>query len=300
MILSVDIGATKTVVAGYQDGEITRLDRFLTPADPEQEVEKIVSSVSAAGLTDKISAAGLGAPGPLDPERGVILNPPNLPGWKGFPLAESLHDALGVPVLLENDANVGALGEAIHGSGTGYRSLFYLTISTGIGSGIVVDGHIFGGHRGIAGEVWAIEPGHFTGDPTGDNLIERASGPGLIRTAKKLIAEGVQSELEAEALDTAALLSAADRGDPVAVRTLESGQNAMAGLVVSVLCILAPECVVLAGGLCTEPHWFVEPIRQKVSEWLSIPELTEIPIMRGALWDSAVLYGAAELGANRP
>ena len=233
----------------------------------------------------------------MDPVSGEILAPPNLPGWRNFPLTGRLQDELNLPVRLENDANVGALGEAVYGTGAGYQSIFYLTISTGIGSGLVIDGRIFGGHRGIAGEVYAVEPGHFYGRNGDENLNELASGPGLVRCARRRLANGEKSSLTALAddFDTPELLAAAEAGDTVARATLEAGRDAIAGLLTTVLFTIAPESIVLAGGLCTESRWFVDPVRERVKAWMSIPELAQVPIERAKLWDRAVLYGAAQL-----
>lgn len=293
----MDIGATKTVVALYEDELMTEVERFLTAKTPAEEVVLIVQAVQKHDLAAKATAVGMGAPGPLDPRAGVILAPPNLPGWRNFPLVDRVSAELGLPAQLENDATAGALGEALHGSGAGYDSMFYLTISTGIGAGMIIDGRIFGGHRGIAGEVFAVEPGHFTGEAGGDNVNELASGPGLVRCAKRRIASGQASSLAAlnEDWDTRELFAAVDAGDPVATETLEAGRNAIAGLLTTVLFTFAPDSIVLAGGLCTDNTWFVDPVREKVRHWMTIPELAEVPIERATLWDKAVLYGAAEL-----
>lgn len=295
--IAVDIGATKTVVAIYRDGSMTEVDRFLTLPTPEEQVDRITSLVRREHLIDGATAMGIGSPGPLDPFKGVILAPPNMPGWRDFPLADRISSDLGIPVKLENDATVGALGESIHGSGAGYKSMYYLTISTGIGGGFIMNGRIFGGQAGIAGEVYAVEPGHYYGRPGGDNLNELASGPGLIRSAKKRLAAGEQSSLNdlEDGWNTPELFAAADAGDPVALATLEDGRNAIAGLLTTVLYAIAPEAIVLAGGLCTESRWYVDPVKERVKNWLVIPELREVPIERAKLWDKAVLYGAAEL-----
>lgn len=294
--LAIDIGATKTVVAVLHDGAMKEIARFPTESTPVAEVDSIASAVKRNALALDASVVGIGAPGPLDPTRGIILAPPNLPGWRDFPLTERLSSALDKPVRLENDANAGALGEAEDGSGRGFQSVYYLTISTGIGSGLVIDGRIFGGHRGIAGEVYAVEPGHYAGHARGDNLNELSSGPGMVRRMKRKLAAGAHSSLESVAdFDAPELLAAADAADPVALSTLDEARNAIAGLLTSVLFIVAPHVIVLAGGLCTENRWFVEPVRERVREWMPIPELAEVPIQRATLWDRAVLFGAARM-----
>jgi glucokinase len=286
--VAVDIGATKTVIAVYEGTVMSEIARFPTGRHPEDEVTRIVETIRKEPRASAATAVGIGAPGPLDPVAGRILAPPNLVGWRDFPLVDELVSRLGKTTRLENDANLGALGEAVHGSGAGYRSMYYVTISTGIGAGFVIDGKIFGGHRGIAGEVFAVEPGHFNGMPGGDNLNELASGPGLVRRAKRLSSHDGN-------FDTPELFAAVDAGDALAVGILEDGRNAIVGLLTTVLFSVAPDAIVLAGGLCTENRWFVEPVRDRVRTWVNIPELAEVPIERAKLWDRAVLYGAAEL-----
>ncbi len=295
-IVAVDVGGTKTVVAVERlegPDRFLELGRFPTDGDPEVAARNIVQTIRDGDV--KPAAVGIGCPGPLDPSTGTLVAPPNLRGWWGFPLAPRIEEQLGVPVRLENDANVGALGEAIHGSGRGSASIYYLTISTGIGAGYVVNGKILGGYKTMAGEIWALDPGSFFGELTGESIEDRASGPGLIRGATRRIREGGTTTLTADGLDTRILLAAAEKGDPVAVEALEAGRNAIAGTVVSILVTVAPDSIVLAGGLCTESRWFVDPVKERVAAWLPSAQLKEIPIYRAELWDSAVLFGAAEL-----
>ena len=296
--IAIDMGATKTVVAYYRESRIEPIARFPTPATGQEFVTQVLSILDEYVERPPLSGfnrVGIGAPGPLDTVRGIILDPPNLPGWQNFPLVETLATQIGVPIKLENDANAGALGEAIFGTGRNHESVFYLTISTGIGAGLVIDGRIFQGFRGMAGEVHAIDPGTYFGRPTGDNVIERASGPGMVRSARRRIKAGTPTTLDADSLDTYSLLAGLDENDPVAVDTVETARDAIAGLLVNVLTILAPSVIVMAGGLCAENRWFVDPVRERVRRWTTIPVLKEIPIERASLWDTAVLYGAAVL-----
>jgi glucokinase len=193
---------------------------------------------------------------------------------------------------------VGALGEAIFGNGQAYRSIYYLTVSTGIGGGFILDGTVHRGRAGMAGEVWAFEPGNFFGHHRGDTILELCSGPGLLRRTRAGIRRGEETRLCEEELDTATLLRADAEGDSLAHRIMEEARDALAGLINMIATTLAPDCVVLAGGLCTESSWYVEPVVDRVRRWMQIAALSEIPIMRGRLWDSAVLYGATRLFAS--
>ena len=297
--VAVDIGATKTVVAVGRGGTVEPIGRFATDPDPGGTVGAIATTLQSAGLPRGEVRIGVGCPGPLDPISGTIIEPPNLPGWWGFPLADALGERTGATVLVQNDANLGALGEARFGSGRDAPSLYYITLSTGIGAGYIVDGQIVGGYNGLAGEVWALDSATFVGAPRGETILELASGPGLVRSARRRIAAGRVSSLGAVAtLDTAVLFAAADAGDVVALETVDAGRDAIAGLIIAVCYTVAPAAIVLAGGLCTESRWFVDPVRHRVAERLSIRSLSRVPIRRAELWDQAVLYGALHLASR--
>ena len=298
LALAVDIGGTKIAVAVFRDGKIELLNRFATPDDPLRAVKLITESVEKAGLAAKIGAAGIGAPGPLDSAGGRMLKPPNLRGWWDFPLAKMISESLGCPVRLENDANLGALGEAVFGSGKGLDSVFYLTISTGIGSGLIINGKIHGGRKGMAGEVWAVKPGFFSGNSEGPTIMDLASGPGMVRCAHQRLTKGRESVLSPDELNTRMLIEAALNGDSVAKKTLEDGRDAIAGLLTTVIELIAPDAIILGGGLCTESAWFIDPVIKRIRDWTEIPELADIPVYRAQMWDDAVLYGASQLVAD--
>ena len=297
-VLAVDIGGTKIAVGASQGDEVIILERFPTPREPAAGVRLIAETAKRCPNASRIAVVGVGAPGPLDSGRGCLLTPPNLPGWHNYPLASRLEAELGVPVRLENDANLGALGEVFAGSGRGLSSVFYFTISTGIGAGIIINERIHGGRNTMAGELWAFRPGNFAGVNDEPTVMDLASGPGLLRRAREGIALGKSTALTEVSLDTPSLLRLALEGDPVALETLEEGRNAVAALLVAVIETLAPEAVILGGGLCTDPRWFVEPVKERIRKWIGIPLLAETPVRRASLWDNAVLHGAAALCAD--
>ncbi len=142
---------------------------------------------------DQIAGIGIGAPGPLNARTGVVFDPPNLPGWNGVPLRDLFSEEFHIPIFVENDANAGALGEYMFGAGQGYREVVYLTISTGIGGGVISGGRILNGATGIAGEL-----GHITIDWQGERcncgnigcLEQIASGTAIARQANEAIAMG--------------------------------------------------------------------------------------------------------------
>jgi glucokinase len=170
-----------------------------------------------------------------------------------------------------------------------------MTISSGIGCGIVIDGRIHRGRHGLAGEVWAFYPGSFTGIET-PNVNDIASGTGMVMQAKKRMARGEQTALPADGLDMRHILRAAAGGDPLAKAVMEDSQRALAATISAALHVLAPDVVVVGGGLAAQECGFVEPIRERVADMIGLSALAETPIRRAELWDCAVLYGAIELG----
>src|SRR5580700_7984057 len=206
--IGVDVGGTK-IASGLVDsaGEITEQTRIPMVATDAAAglgaVTSAIDSVLAAAEhkpDSKSSIAGIGicAPGPLDPQTGIVINPPNLPGWRNFPLAELVSKAYRLPVRVDNDGNAAALAEALWGAGRGYRNVFCATIGTGIGTGIVFDGRIYHGRTGAA-----AEGGHNTIDYRGPRCacgklgcIEAlASGPAIARRASEKIVAGRSSSI---------------------------------------------------------------------------------------------------------
>jgi glucokinase len=298
LIVGVDIGGTKTQVAYPAGGGLVTCSRFPTPREPRSSMEEIVRAIRSAPLPAPLAGVGVGCPGPLDQEAGTVHSPPNLPLWDDFPITRSLEDRLGVEVLLENDANAGALGEATHGSGRGSRTLFYVTVSTGIGAGVVIDRRIHRGANGLAGEVWAFVPASFGGMDGSPNVTETASGAGMVRRVRELVEKGEKTSLAGGELDAGRVIAAMLEGDPVAVRVVERAHICLAGVVAFAIHLLAPDLVVLAGGLSRDESWFVEPVRERVRRMTAVRRLAETPIRRADLWEDAVLYGAVELFAE--
>src|ERR1700688_1558571 len=200
--IGVDIGGTK-VAAGLGDsaGEITHQMRIpMVATDAIAGLAAVTSAIdsgrAATSLNPElhclIAAIGICAPGPLNPQTGVVINPPNLPGWRNFPLAAEISKAYSLPVRVDNDGNAAALAEALWGAGRGFRNVFCATIGTGVGTGIVFDKHIYHGRTGAA-----REGGHVSIDYRGPRCgcgkrgcIEVfASGPAIARRACERIAK---------------------------------------------------------------------------------------------------------------
>ena len=294
LIVGVDIGGTKTKLAFMHEGSLEIFGHFATPDSPQEEVDAIADCIAHAALPGEIVGIGVGCPGPLDQANGVILAPPNLQNWHGFCLTKRLEDAMRVAVKLENDANAGALGEALYGAGKGYERVFYMTISTGIGSGIVLNSKIYRGSRGMAGEIWAFPHGVFAGQTDGKNITELASGNGIVACAKERIAQGEKTSIPANDISTHTILAAHEQGDALAADIVQQAVDTLSGSLLFIQALLAPDVIVLGGGLCTDPKWFVEPICARVDA-MRPDALEQAPIVRAQAWDNAVLLGAVNL-----
>ncbi len=295
--VGIDIGGTKTAMGFLAAGGVETFFHGPTPADPLAAADAVERGLRAADLPGPVARIGIGCPGPLDQRAGVVLSPPNLPQWRDFHIKAELQRRLGVPVRLDNDANAAALGEAVHGAGRGYRRVFYVGIGTGIGTGIVLDGRVYRGARGVAGEMWDFRPGAFRGEPGGENITELASGKGLLGRAGRLAKAEGREPFES----TAAVLAAAEEGNPAAARALARARQVLAAAVSFALHVVAPDVVVIGGGLSEEEGWFIEPVRRLLGQSVRIPALAATPIVRAALRQGAGLYGAIELfGAGAP
>ena len=298
MTLAIDIGATKTRIGWLEKGRLKKSGKIPTNPDPRRflvELQQLVEDFLDTEL-DRMEAIGIGAPGPLDPDRRRFGLLPNLPDWNGFEIGKALTSIYRVPVCIQNDANVAALGEAIHGGGRGFRSVYYITISTGIGGGYILDRKIVSGARNLTGELWTLPVLSF-GQP--DILLNSSSGPGIVRTARMLMNRGEESTLSSmESFDTAEVFQQAQAGDALCRRVVENANQNMALAVVSVLVVADPEIILLGGGMAGDEQSMIEPIRRTVSEIAYLEKHRRAPIRKAELWDEAVLYGAISLVAG--
>ncbi len=202
-VLAIDIGGTK-LAAGIVDTEGRILARGEVPTLAAEGLEPVLGRIAGLGrdllsrpeVADvSVHRVGVGCAGPVDLKAGIVFNPPNLPGWTRVPLMDRLRHELDLPVVLENDANAAALGEFRYGAGRGARSIVYMTVSTGIGGGIILDGKIWHGLKDAAGEI-----GHMTVCPDGPVcgcgnrgcLEAMSSGTSIARRAREMLAAGRQ------------------------------------------------------------------------------------------------------------
>ena len=313
MTIGVDIGGTK-VAAGLVDaaGEITHKTRVPMVADSDAEkgfaaVEAAVAAVfeAAPEARDTVQGIGICSPGPLDPKTGIVLNPPNLPCWRNFPLAAATERAFGVPAHVDNDANAAALAEVLWGAAAGYRNVFYATLGTGIGTGIVFDKRIYHGRTGSA-----AEGGHVTIDYNGPKCgcgkrgcIEAlCSGPAIAARARAMLAaESGSSKILALAGGDAAQVRAEHvgqawrEGDAAATRVLEETAHLLAIWLGNIVDILEPDVMVVGGGVAELMCAFFPQILREIPAWSINPRAAEIPLQMARYGADAGIAGAASL-----
>jgi len=313
-VVGVDIGGTK-IAAGLVDrlsGEITRQTRVPMPAKGQalEGLSAVLSAVDSVltngdGNQRVVEGIGICAPGPLDPANGVVINPPNLPCWRNFPLSAEISRIHSVPVKLDNDANAAALAETRWGAGRGHRSVFYATIGTGIGTGIILDGSIYHGRTGAAGE-----GGHMTIDFDGvlcacgkKGCIETlASGPAIARNASAKLAtkSGEVSALldlaggDARAVTSEMVGRAYQGGDSIARAVLEDTVEFLSVWLGNIVDLLEPDIIIMGGGVAAILSPFFGEIRERLPRCCVNPRCGEIPIV-GALYlaEAGIAGGAA-------
>ena len=311
--LGVDIGATK-IAAGLVDGrgKILFQTRVPMPARADAAagfaaLENAINTVCAAQPQsgEELTGIGICAPGPLDPIRGVILNPPNLPCWRDFPLAAELQRVFHVSARIDNDANAAALAEAVWGAAIGFRNVFCATLGTGIGTGIIFDQCIYHGRTG-----GAAEGGHVTIDYNGPQcgcgkrgcIESLCSGPAIAHRAQSLLADSHapsrMRQLAGGSLDkltTEHVAQAFYAGDALANEVLHATADLLTVWLGNMIDLLEPDVIVFGGGVAQLMAEFFPRIQSELPKWAINPRCCEIPLRLAKYGADAGIAGAAAL-----
>ena len=307
LAVGLDLGGTQ-VRAALVDRYGVVLQRAAQSTDgqggPEailRQFAALIDLVRGSVPIEKLAGIGVAAPGPLDTEAGVILGIPTLPGWEEFRLRDHMVRSYGVPAFVENDAKAAALGEWRFGAGQGCRDLIYITVSTGIGGGVVTDGRLLHGRRGMGAHV-----GHFMIMPDGPlcscgaaGCFEAlASGTALGRAAREAAARHPHSVLGALARERAVnardAVDAARRGDRVALEVMGREARWLGIGVTGLIHAFSPERVVLGGGVSLAFDLIEDGI-VKVIQSTAMKPFRGVSVVAAALGDNAGLVGAATL-----
>jgi glucokinase len=303
IIIAVDIGGTQIRAAAYRRGSLEPSEMRRTPTrGDEPAFERMCALIQSIWpeheAVEKIVVA---SPGPSNPETGVIFSAPNIPGWENFPIGPELEKRFGVPVRIGNDANLAALGEWRFGAGQGHHHLLYLTISTGIGGGVITDGRLLLGVNGLAAEI-----GHVTVLPDGPlcgcgqrgHLEALASGPAITRYVQEQIAGGAASSLkEHQKLSARDISAAAEQGDELAIQALAQAGTYIGQALASFLHLFNPSVVIFGGGVSFSGKFLLEPVKASLQKHvMDKTYLRDLKIANAALGDNAGLMGALALG----
>lgn len=309
LLVGVDIGGTK-VAAGLvsPDGTIVKQTRAAMSASGTAQAglasaETAITSLLQGETGAAIGRIGVVCPGPLDPTSGVVINPPNLPCWRNYPLAAELQRVYGVPAKLENDANAAGLAEALWGGGRGYASVFYVCIGTGIGTGLILDGKIYNGRTGAA-----PEGGHVSIDYRGPRCgcgkmgcIEAlASGTAIAARARERAAQDGGSRLWAgaggsETITAESVVQAWREGDPLATNVLRESAHSLTIWMGNMIDLLEPEVIVIGGGMGRVFSEWLPEIRKELPDWCVNSRALEIPMVTAKYGADSGIAGAAAL-----
>ncbi|PWJ16348.1 ROK family protein [[Clostridium] innocuum] len=284
----IDIGGTNTRIALIDEAyEIIQRIQFPTDVnDPQATLQKIQETVQSFSVA--IAGVGLSCPGPLDLKQGIILDTPNLKGgWHGLAVSKELSARLKVPVFLENDANLACLAEAVLGQGKDYSYVQFLTISTGLGSGLVIDKKIYQGAHGFAHEIaniplWRNGPSHGSIYPGGVEAI--CSGTAITTRAKKA---GLDVEHAGD------VYSLACSQNQTAINIMEDAKEYLANTIAIIYAFVDPEIVILGGSVAIKIPGFVEDVEQRVKTKVYPNIQPLVKVVKTNLSEDSGLLGAA-------
>jgi glucokinase len=321
VLLGIEIGGTKLQL-GVGPGDSTLAGLWRGAVDVEAGGEGIRRQILAAvpellaraGVErTALRGVGIGFGGPVDDATQTVIKSHQIAGWDGFPLAKWLEDLLGLPAVLGNDADVAGLAEALFGAGKGLSPVFYVTIGSGIGGGLIINGEIYRGAGRGAAEIGHLQIWSAWADEVGDSwgwapLEGFASGWAIERRARALIAEGKGPGSllltlvggEAEGITARHVAEAAARDDPFALALLEEARVCLANALCHVIAILCPRRIVIGGGVALMGERLLfEPVREMVERGVFRPFAGCYDIVPAALGEEVVVHGALALARRR-
>lgn len=315
LIVGIDVGGTK--VAGGLVTPQGRLAKSAVVPTRAQEgfktsfaqiVGLIEGLIRDAGGKDKVLGIGICTPGPLNPKTGLVINPPNLPGWRNIHLVEKIRRHFRVPARLENDANAAGFAEVLFGAAVGYRDVFYVTVSTGIGTGVIINKKIHHGKNGVAGEGGHVSVDYRSpyrcGCGTLGCIEALAAGPGMVRRARvKLEQEHTLPSLLREMTGghtsriTPRMIQEASRAhDPVAQGIIDETGFYLGVWLAGMITLLDPEAIVIGGGVAQIGRPLFKKIRETIPHYtINRRFAVKTPLLPAKLQKNVGIFGAASL-----
>jgi len=313
-IIGIDVGGTK-VAGGLVDRKGRLVESQIVPTHADKGFDKSYAQVihligrllRAAGGKENVGGIGICAPGPLNPKTGVVLNPPNLPGWRNIELAKMVGKEFGLPARLENDANAAGLAEVLFGAAVGYKDVFYVTVSTGVGTGIIINRKIYHGKNGIAGEGGHVSIDYRSpyrcGCGTYGDIEALAAGPGMARRARVMLEQehnlpSVLRELahgRAEEISPLMIQQAARQGDRVAKAILDETGFLLGFWLAGMISLFDPEAIVIGGGVSHIGKPLFDKIRSTIPKHTINGFAAQTPVLPAKLRTNVGVYGAAAI-----
>lgn len=313
-IIAVDIGGTSFRVA-LADATAKIINRHTASTSPGEGFESGIRRISekirqtASPVPfDKVKGIAVATAGPLNPQQGIILTPPSLTSWHNVPLKDSLEREFRVPVWVESDADMAALGEQRFGAGRGCDRLIYITVSTGIGGGVILDGEVLRGK-----DLSIAEIGHMVMATDGPrcncggrgHLEALASGTAIARIAGERLSRGEASQLariragDHDRLTGEMVIEAARKGDPLAEEVVGSAGNYLGMAVASLMHLFDPEMVIIGGGISNAGELILKPVRDALDLYTMADFKGRTRIVTAELGDNSGIMGAVALGLDK-
>jgi glucokinase len=309
-VIGVDLGGTNTRTALVgRDGDVLDKQSEETRAveGHEKVIAKLIRNIerqreNAGRHGREVAAVGVGAPGVIHAQTGVVVKSPNFPDWNDLPLKKTLEGSLKLPVFIENDANAAALGEQWRGAAKDIGSMIFLTLGTGVGGGIVLDGRIWHGADGMAGEI-----GHMTIVPQGRTcgcgntgcLEMYASSRGIVMTFKEMAVAHRPDEEARQEISSAQVYLAAREGDPPAVRAMQDMGRSLGIGIANLINIFNPEMVVIGGRVKDAWDLFIDATIGEINKRAFQYPAERTKIVPSLLGDDAGMVGAAAVAFQR-
>lgn len=307
--IAVDIGGTLMRAACYPADSLSpiNIERIATQ-DPDQQFspEALLARLSDLirrvwPVEGEVSVISVVAPGPVNPYTGILLEAPNIPGWENMPLRQYLSHAFNAPVILGNDANLAALGEWKFGAGQGHHDMIYITVSTGIGGGVILNDQLLLGAQGLAAEIGhtiLIPDGPLCSCGARGHLEALASGTAIARWVQDKLAQGASSVLTAgEPVSAKLIAQAAKEGDQLSIAALARAGRFLGQAMANFVHIFNPTAVIVGGGVSQSGAFLLEPMQAALKKHiLNSNYLDHLTLARAAFGDEVGLVGALAYG----
>ena len=308
-VIAADLGGTHLRVAVIdRNGTIRSRSKVRTPTQKAEQIVRVLADAARECIADaeahSVTAISAVVPGATNLAAGSIVRAPNVPCLEGFPFREAVSRELGLPALIENDANAAAVGEMWIGAARGHRTLVCLTLGTGVGGGVILDGQLWRGKDGAAGEIGHMTIDAFTGPLCscgGRGCLEVfASATGIVRMTREALPRYPKSSLQnVDALTARDVYRAGADGDELALQIFARMGNCLGAGLGNMVNLLNPEIIVLGGGVAAGWDLFAEPMRKEMKERAFAPAAAEVPVVRAECGDDAGILGAARLAFDQ-